>query len=290
MSEKHTGDSRTPLQLFWIVNFMQDHDNESRSLTIRDLAQAKQSGRPISMVTAYDWWSGRLADSAGVDCVLVGDSLAMVIAGRETTLSATIDQMIYHGEIVSRAVQRAIVFVDLPFPLQHLGVEKAIESAARILQETGCQAIKLEGTSGQQDVIAGIVEAGVPVMAHVGLRPQAVHQLGGYRIQRDRDQLLADAAAAAAAGACGVVLECVPAELAADITAAIQIPTIGIGAGPQCDGQVLVMHDLIGLSVERIPRFVRSYAETKGTILDAITAWRQDVESRAFPAESETLA
>ena len=290
MSEKHTGDSRTPLQLFWIVNFMQDHDNESRSLTIRDLAQAKQSGRPISMVTAYDWWSGRLADSAGVDCVLVGDSLAMVIAGRETTLSATIEQMIYHGEIVSRAVQRAIVFVDLPFPLQHLGVEKAIESADRILQETGCQAIKLEGTSGQQDVIAGIVEAGIPVMAHVGLRPQAVHQLGGYRIQRDRDQLLADATAAAAAGACGVVLECVPAELAADITAAIQIPTIGIGAGPECDGQVLVMHDLIGLSVERIPRFVRSYAETKGTILDAITAWRQDVESRAFPAESETLA
>ena len=290
MSEKHTGDSRTPLQLFWIVNFMQDHDNESRSLTIRDLAQAKQSGRPISMVTAYDWWSGRLADSAGVDCVLVGDSLAMVIAGRETTLSATIEQMIYHGEIVSRAVQRAIVFVDLPFPLEHLGVEKAIESAARILQETGCQAIKLEGTSGQQDVIAGIVEAGIPVMAHVGLRPQAVHQLGGYRIQRDRDQLLADATAAAAAGACGVVLECVPAELAADITAAIQIPTIGIGAGPECDGQVLVMHDLIGLSVERIPRFVRSYAETKGTILDAITAWRQDVESRAFPAESETLA
>ena len=290
MSEKHTGDSRTPLQLFWIVNFMQDHDNESRSLTIRDLAQAKQSGRPISMVTAYDWWSGRLADSAGVDCVLVGDSLAMVIAGRETTLSATIEQMIYHGEIVSRAVQRAIVFVDLPFPLQHLGVKKAIESAARILQETGCQAIKLEGTSGQQDVIAGIVEAGIPVMAHVGLRPQAVHQLGGYRIQRDRDQLLADATAAAAAGACGVVLECVPAELAADITAAIQIPTIGIGAGPECDGQVLVMHDLIGLSVERIPRFVRSYAETKGTILDAITAWRQDVESRAFPAESETLA
>ena len=290
MSEKHTGDSRTPLQLFWIVNFMQDHDNESRSLTIRDLAQAKQSGRPISMVTAYDWWSGRLADSAGVDCVLVGDSLAMVIAGRETTLSATIEQMIYHGEIVSRAVQRAIVFVDLPFPLQHLGVEKAIESAARILQETGCQAIKLEGTSGQQDVIAGIVEAGIPVMAHVGLRPQAVHQLGGYRIQRDRDQLLADATAAAAAGACGVVLECVPAELAAEITAAIQIPTIGIGAGPECDGQVLVMHDLIGLSVERIPRFARSYAETKGTILDAITAWRQDVESRAFPAESETLA
>ncbi len=269
---------------------MQDQDNESRSLTIRDLARAKQSGRPISMVTAYDWWSGCLADSAGVDCVLVGDSLAMVIAGRETTLSATIEQMIYHGEIVSRAVQRAMVFVDLPFPLQHLGVGKAIESAARILQETGCQAIKLEGTSGQQDVIAGIVEAGVPVMAHVGLRPQAVHQLGGYRIQRDRDQLLADATAAATAGACGVVLECVPSKLAAEITAAIPIPTIGIGAGPDCDGQVLVMHDLIGLSIDRIPRFVRSYADTKGTILDAVTSWRQDVESKVFPAESETLA
>ena len=193
---------------------MQDQNKRPRSLTIHDLVQAKQDDRPISMVTAYDWWSGCIVDSAGVDCVLVGDSLAMVVAGKPTTLSATIEQMIYHGEIVSRAVQRAIVFVDLPFPLQHLGVDKAIESAARILQETGCQAIKLEGTSGQRDVIAGIVEAGIPVMAHVGLRPQAVHQLGGYRIQRDRDQLLADATAAESAGACGVVLECVPAEMA----------------------------------------------------------------------------
>ena len=151
---------------------MQDQNKRPRSLTIHDLVQAKQDNRPISMVTAYDWWSGCIVDSAGVDCVLVGDSLAMVVAGKPTTLSATIEQMIYHGEIVSRAVQRAIVFVDLPFPLQHLGVNKAIESAARILQETGCQAIKLEGTSGQRDVIAGIVEAGIPVMAHVGLRPQ----------------------------------------------------------------------------------------------------------------------
>ena len=182
------------------------------------------------------------------------------------------------------------MFVDLPFPLQHLGEDKAIESAARILQETGCQAIKLEGTSGQRDVIAGIVEAGIPVMAHVGLRPQAVHQLGGYRIQRDRDQLLADATAAESAGACGVVLECVPAEIAAEITTTISIPTIGIGAGPKCDGQVLVLHDLIGLSVDRIPRFVRSYADTKGTVLDAVTSWRQDVEAKTFPSEAEILA
>jgi 3-methyl-2-oxobutanoate hydroxymethyltransferase len=269
---------------------MQDQNKRPRALTIRDLVQAKQDNRPISMVTAYDWWSGCLVDSAGVDCVLVGDSLAMVIAGKPTTLSATIEQMIYHGEIVARAAQRAIVFVDLPFPLQHLGVDKAIESAARILQETGCQAIKLEGTSGQRDVIAGIVEAGIPVMAHVGLRPQAVHQLGGYRIQRDRNQLLADATAAASAGACGVVLECVPSEIAAEITTAISIPTIGIGAGPNCDGQVLVLHDLIGLSVDRIPRFVRSYADTKGTVVDAVTSWRQDVEAKTFPSESETLA
>ena len=269
---------------------MQDQNKRPRSLTIHDLVQAKQDDRPISMVTAYDWWSGCLVDSAGVDCVLVGDSLAMVVAGKPTTLSATIEQMIYHGEIVSRAVQRAIVFVDLPFPLQHLGVDKAIESAARILQETGCQAIKLEGTSGQRDVIAGIVEAGIPVMAHVGLRPQAVHQLGGYRIQRDRDQLLADATAAESAGACGVVLECVPAEIAAEITTTISIPTIGIGAGPKCDGQVLVLHDLIGLSVDRIPRFVRSYADTKGSVLDAVTSWRQDVEAKTFPSEAEILA
>ncbi len=269
---------------------MQDQNKRPRSLTIHDLVQAKQDNRPISMVTAYDWWSGCIVDSAGVDCVLVGDSLAMVVAGKSTTLSATIEQMIYHGEIVSRAVQRAIVFVDLPFPLQHLGVDKAIESAARILQETGCQAIKLEGTSGQRDVIAGIVEAGIPVMAHVGLRPQAVHQLGGYRIQRDRDQLLADATAAESAGACGVVLECVPAEIASEITTTISIPTIGIGAGPKCDGQVLVLHDLIGLSVDRIPRFVRSYADTKGTVLDAVTSWRQDVEAKTFPSEAEILA
>ena len=146
----------------------------SRRVTILDLATAKRDGRPITMVTAYDWSSGRLVDSAGVDCVLVGDSVAMVVAGRSSTIPATLEQMIYHGEIVSRAVSRAMVIVDLPFPLQHLGVRTAIESCARILKETGCQAVKLEGTAGQAEVIAGIVAAGIPVMGHVGLRPQAV--------------------------------------------------------------------------------------------------------------------
>jgi 3-methyl-2-oxobutanoate hydroxymethyltransferase len=213
----------------------------------------------------------------------------MVVAGRDSTLPATLDQMIYHGEIVSRAVSRAMVVVDLPFPLQHLGVRTAVQACARVLKETGCQAVKLEGTAGQADVISGIAAAGIPVMGHVGLRPQAVHQLGGYRMQRDLDRLMADAKSAADAGACAVILECVPQEVAATITRSLAVPTIGIGAGPHCDGQVLVMHDLIGLSVGRVPRFVRAYADVKGTIGDAVARWRHDVEQRRFPGPEETL-
>lgn len=260
-----------------------------RRVTVPDLAAARGAGRPISMVTAYDWPTGRLADAAGVDCVLVGDSLAMVVAGRDSTIPATLRQMIYHGEIVSRAVARAMVVVDLPFPLQHLGVRAAIRAAAKLLKQTGCQAVKLEGTAGQADVIAGLVAAGIPVMGHVGLRPQAVHQLGGYRMQRDGEALAADAAAAAAAGAFAVVLECVPREIAASITRSLSVPTIGIGAGPDCAGQVLVMHDLIGLSSDRVPRFVRRYADTKGSIAQALETWKADVEARRFPGPAETL-
>ena len=260
-----------------------------RRVTVPDLGAAKPAGRPLTMVTAYDWPTGQLADAAGVDCVLVGDSVAMVVAGRSSTIPATLEQMIYHGEIVSRAVSRALVVVDLPFPLQHLGVRTAVEACARILKETGCQAVKLEGTAGQADVIAGIAAAGIPVMGHVGLRPQAVHQLGGYRLQRDVDRLAVDAEAAARAGAFAVLLECVPAAAAAAITRSLTVPTIGIGAGPHCDGQVLVMHDLIGLSSGRVPRFVRRYADTKATIAEAISSWRHDVERRDFPGPAETL-
>jgi 3-methyl-2-oxobutanoate hydroxymethyltransferase len=260
-----------------------------RRVTVHDLAAARRGGRPISMVTAYDWPTGRLADAAGVDCVLVGDSVAMVVAGRDSTIPATLGQMIYHGEIVARAVTRAMVVVDLPFPLQHLGTRAAIRAAARVLKQTGCQAVKLEGTAGQADVIAALVAAGIPVMGHVGLRPQAVHQLGGYRMQRDGEALLADATAAAAAGAFAVVLECVPREVAAEITRSLPVPTIGIGAGPDCGGQVLVMHDLIGLSGDRVPRFVRAYADTKGSVAAALSAWKADVEARRFPGPAETL-
>jgi len=258
-------------------------------VTVHDLAAARAAGRPVSMVTAYDWPIARLADESGVDCVLVGDSVAMVVGGRDSTIPATLDQMIYHGEIVARAVVRAMVVVDLPFPLQHLGAHEAIRAAARILKETGCQGVKLEGTAGEAEVIAALVAAGIPVMGHVGLRPQAVHQLGGYRMQRDGEQLLADARAAAEAGAFAVVLECVPRAVAAEITASIPVPTIGIGAGSDCGGQVLVMHDLIGLSDGRVPRFVRRYAETAVSIREALAAWRADVEARTFPGPAETL-
>jgi len=261
----------------------------ARRVTILDLAAAKRDHRPFTMVTAYDWPTGQLADAAGVDCVLVGDSVAMVVAGRSSTIPATLEQMIYHGEIVSRAVSRALVVVDLPFPLQHLGVRTAVEASARLLKETGCQAVKLEGTAGQADIIAGISAAGIPVMGHVGLRPQAVHQLGGYRMQRDLDRLMADAEAAAHAGAFAVVLECVPQEVAATITRSLSVPTVGIGAGPHCDGQVLVMHDLIGLSSGRVPRFARAYADVKATVSDALARWRRDVENRSFPGPDETL-
>jgi 3-methyl-2-oxobutanoate hydroxymethyltransferase len=261
----------------------------ARRVTVLDLAAARRERRPITMVTAYDWPTGRLADESGVDCVLVGDSVAMVVAGRSSTIPATLEQMIYHGEIVSRAVTRALVVVDLPFPLQHLGVRTAIEASSRLLKETGCQAVKLEGTAGQADVIAGLVAAGIPVMGHVGLRPQAVHQLGGYRMQRDEDRLMVDARAAADAGAFAVVLECIPRSVAAAITAALDVPTIGIGAGPDCSGQVLVMHDLVGLSPDRVPKFVRAYADAKTTIGEALARWRADVERRDFPGPGETL-
>jgi 3-methyl-2-oxobutanoate hydroxymethyltransferase len=260
-----------------------------RRVTTLDLLAAKREGRPLTMVTAYDWPTGRLVDASGVDCVLVGDSVAMVVAGRASTIPATLEQMIYHGEIVARAASRAMVVVDLPFPLQHLGCRTAVEASARILKETGCQAVKLEGTAGQADVIAAIAAAGIPVMGHVGLRPQAVHQLGGYRMQRDIDTLLADARAAAEAGAFAVVLECIPTEAARLITETIPIPTIGIGAGLHCDGQVLVLHDLVGLSLDRVPRFVRQYADGKLAISEALLAWREDVLQRRFPGAAETL-
>ncbi|MHB1034016.1 MAG: 3-methyl-2-oxobutanoate hydroxymethyltransferase [Pirellulales bacterium] len=262
---------------------------DERRITVPGFTALKATGRKISVVTAYDYTMAQLVDAVGVEGILVGDSLGEVVAGYATTLPVTLDQMIYHAEMVGRAVRHALVVVDLPFPTFQLGRRRAIAAAARILKETACQAVKLEGGADQADVIAALVSAGIPVMAHCGLRPQSVHQLGGYKVQRDRDQLLADTRAAEAAGAFAVVLECIPAETAAQISAALRIPTIGIGAGPGCDGQVLVINDLLGLTAGPLARHVKPYADLRATIAQAITRYRDEVRGGQFPGKEQTF-
>ena len=259
----------------------------SDRMTVPKFSALKAAGQKITMLTAYDHTMAGLLDSTGIEGILVGDSMSMVVQGHNTTLPVTLDEMIYHAEMVGRAVQQALVIVDMPFPSYHLGTYKAIENAGRILKETRCQAVKLEGGADQAETIAALVAAGIPVMAHCGLRPQSVHQLGGYKVQRDAKRLLADAVAAEAAGAFAMVLECIPAELAKRITAKVKIPTIGIGAGLGCDGQVLVTNDLLGLTSGYVPRFVKAYADLQGTISKAVTQFRDDVRKSKFPGPGQ---
>jgi 3-methyl-2-oxobutanoate hydroxymethyltransferase len=261
-----------------------------RQMTVPEFVARKKGGQKISVLTAYDFAFARLIDEAGVDCILVGDSLSMVVQGNSTTLPVTLDEMIYHAEMVGRAVKRALVIVDLPFPTNHLGVHRTIEMAGRILKETRCQAVKLEGGKDQAEVISGLVSAGIPVMAHVGLRPQSVHTMGGYKVQRDEPRLLEDAKAAEAAGAFGLLLECIPGPLSQRITASLSIPTIGIGAGPHCDGQVLVLHDMLGLTTGYTPKFVRRYADLGKEVKEAAAQYCRDVARGEFPSASEQYA
>jgi 3-methyl-2-oxobutanoate hydroxymethyltransferase len=258
--------------------------NVPRRITVPQFRGFKAAGQKITMLTAYDYSMAELLDAAGIEAILVGDSMSMVVQGHSTTLPVTLDEIIYHAEMVGRAVAQALIVVDMPFPSFHLGRHKAIENAGRILKETRCQAVKLEGGVDQAETIHALVGAGIPVMGHVGLRPQNIHQLGGYKVQRDLDQLLADAQAAEASGAFAVVLECSPATIAAEITATLGIPTIGIGAGPACDGQVLVVHDVLGLTSSYVPRFVKAYADLRTTIVEAARAFREDVRRGEFPA------
>lgn len=243
----------------------------------------KTEGQRITMLTAYDHTMARLLDDSGVDMLLVGDSLAMVVQGHQNTLPVTLDEMIYHAEMVGRAAQRALVVVDLPFPINHQGIHQTVVAAGRILKETRCQAVKLEGGVDQADVIAALVTAGIPVMGHVGLRPQAVHAMGGYKVQRDLEMLIADAMAAQDAGAFAVVVECVPSDIAAVLTEKLSIPTIGIGAGVGCDGQVLVSHDLLGMTGGYVPSFVKAYAQLATTVQSATKQWCDDVRQQRFP-------
>ncbi|MEL7499812.1 MAG: 3-methyl-2-oxobutanoate hydroxymethyltransferase [Planctomycetota bacterium] len=260
-----------------------------RPVTVPRFVKMKQDGKKITMLTAYDFPTAQLLDRAGVDVLLVGDSLAMVVQGHENTIPVTLREMIYHGEIVARAAERAMVIVDIPFPVNHHGVRETVKAAGRIMKQTGCQAVKLEGGADQADVIKALVTAGIPVMAHVGLRPQAVNVMGGYKVQRDHEELLKDAQAAEQAGAFGIVLECIPSTIAADLTQQLRIPTIGIGAGPDCDGQVLVVHDMLGLNSGYVPSFVKAYANMNRVVTDAVDQWCSEVRTGEFPDDDHSF-
>lgn len=262
----------------------------NNQVTTASLLKMKQQGRRISMLTAYDFTMAAILDQAGVDVLLVGDSLGMVVQGHDTTIPVTLAEMIYHGKMVVRGTKNAMVVVDLPFPHGQLGVRQTLKTAARILKRTGCQAVKLEGGAEQSQTIAALVSAGIPVIAHVGLRPQSVHALGGYRVQRDVAKLQRDALAAQESGAFCVLMECVPQSLAKTITEQLTVPTIGIGAGPDCDGQVLVTHDLLGLTVGRVPKFVRQTANLADEIKRAVTEYNSSVRDGSFPNNGESFA
>jgi len=258
-------------------------------MTVPKFVAKKAAQEKLCLLTAYDYPLAALLDGAGIDAILVGDSLGMVVQGHATTLPVTLDQLIYHAEIVGRAVQQALLIVDLPFPTFHLGKRKALAAAARVLKETRAQAVKLEGGSEQADVIRTLVEAGIPVMAHCGLRPQAVHQLGGFKVQRNEQAIMADALAAQEAGAFSVLLECIPAGLAEKITQELKVPTIGIGAGAACDGQILVTHDILGLTAGYSPRFVKQFADLRATITSAVHEYQREVRSGTFPAPDHSF-
>ncbi len=256
-------------------------------MTTRDFLVWKAAGRKIVVVTAYDALFGRLVDEAGVDCVLVGDSVNQVLAGEPSTLSATLEQMIYHARSVRRGVRRALLVVDLPFLSYQVSREEALRNAGRVLKETGAEAVKLEGGAAMAETVRAMVEIGIPVMGHIGLTPQSVHALGGYRVQgRDEataERLQRDAAALAEAGAFSIVLELVPAALAASLTSRVGAATIGIGAGAGCDGQVLVLPDLLGLNDAFSPKFLKRYASLAGEVRRAVGQYADEVRAGSYP-------
>lgn len=252
-----------------------------------DLRDKKRRGEKISMVAAYDAPFARIFDAAGVDVLLVGDSLGMVVLGHDTTIPVTLDMMVHHAAAVSRAATRALVVADMPFLTYQVSVADAVRNAGRLIQEGGAAAVKLEGGRAVLDVVRRLVDVGVPVMGHLGLLPQSVHRVGGYRRQgvtpEDAETIAADAAALDAAGVCGIVLEMIPPSLAGQITESCAAPTIGIGAGRDCDGQVLVAHDLLGLTSGTVPSFVKQYAQLSAEISRAAAQYVADVRSGQFP-------
>lgn len=263
-----------------------------KRITVPWVREAPRRGEPLVVLTAYDYPTARLAEAGGVDIVLVGDSLAMVVLGHADTLSVTMEEMLHHVRAVRRGLERALLVADMPYGSFHLGPEQAVANALRFVKEGGAQAVKIEGA--RCDVIGALVDAEIPVMAHLGLTPQSIHRFGGFKVQgrgaEARRALLEAAHAVEEAGAFSLVLECIPSELAGEVSAALEIPTIGIGAGPACDGQVLVFHDLLGIEDRIAPRFVRRYAQLGPEAREAISAYAADVRAHRFPTAAESFA
>jgi 3-methyl-2-oxobutanoate hydroxymethyltransferase len=270
-----------------------DHNPEAVSkVTVPWILERKLHGEKIACLTAYDFPSARLVDEAGIDLILVGDSLGQVVLGYDSTIPVTVEEILHHLRAVRRATRRALLVADLPYGAYHVSEEKALEVAIRYVKEGGAEAVKLEGGSKRAALIRRLVEAEIPVMAHIGLTPQSIHAMGGYRVQgktsESANELLTDAQAVEDAGAFALVLEGLPRELAALVTRRLRIPTIGIGAGPDCDGQILVFHDLVGLSFLPRAKFVRAYADTASNLREALGHFRQDILSGLFPDDSES--
>ena len=262
---------------------------ELRPVTVPDFLSAQARGVRLTMLTAYDYTMARLLDAAGVDGLLVGDSLGMVVQGNETSLAVTLDEVIYHTRLVARGIRRSLLVADLPFMSFQVSPQQAAENAGRLVKEGGAHAVKLEGGVRSATAIEAIARCDIPVMGHVGMTPQSVRRFGGFRVQRDEERIREDALATQQAGAFAVVLECVPAELARAVTAELTIPTIGIGAGAGCDGQILVVHDMLGLFDELRPRFVKQYADLGRAIVRAAETYCREVRDGSFPSPEHSF-
>jgi 3-methyl-2-oxobutanoate hydroxymethyltransferase len=269
-----------------------------QKITVPEIVKAKTTGQPIVALTAYDFPFARIVDEAGIDVILVGDSLGMVVQGFDTTLPVTMDEMVYHTRMVVRGRRRALVVADLPFLSYQISPTDAVANAGRLIKEGGAEAVKLEGGSAVAETIERIAAVDIPVMGHIGLTPQSVHRMGGHKVQGrrrgkapgQRERLIEDALAVEAAGAFALVLEGMPMDLAEELTARLSIPTIGIGAGAGCDGQILVLHDVLGLSERPPPRFAKSYADLWGAARQAVAAYADEVRGRAFPTAAHAFA
>jgi len=256
--------------------------------TIRDFIKAKKEKRKITMISTYEYWSAKLCEEAGVDCILVGDSLGMVIQGLDSTLPVSVEDMIYHGKAVRRGAPNTFIVIDMPFLSYQITPEEALRNAGRIMKETSANAVKVEGGEEIKDVIKKLISAGIPVMGHLGLTPQSVHALGGYRVQgrteKERNRIKRDAKLLEELGVFAIVLEAIPSDLAKEVTESLEIPTIGIGAGKYTDGQVLVFHDMLGF-LEKTPKFVKKYLNGRELILNALNQFGKEVKEEIFPNE-----